>query len=286
MISYVAALRVYEPIGALPEDDRAFYAAYAAAEALPDRAAGADAEHVEALRRAAATPPQITPDPAEEGAFVRVADGLTYVCPWRTRLRCWEGLAEFRGMLPDELADAFVPPAVAEAADADAERWRHEHLEAGAAIRESTWEVPLTWFALFEPGERQLALGERRGRQVPPAAGAVRELCYVSAMSRVRRRLARALSTVRRAMGDGPLTDGLESLGRWLEEFHPHALVELDYGGLVQLLDDDALRDDDSVGDVAAALAALAAGEAEAAREHYQRLAGRWQAVAAVENAN
>jgi len=50
----------------------------------------------------------------------------------------------------------------------------------------------------------------------------------------------------------------LEEIGRWLEEFHPHSLVELDYGGLVQLLDDDALRADQSVAEVSATVSALA----------------------------
>jgi hypothetical protein len=282
VISYAAYLRVYEPLGALSDADRAAFGDAGS----DDRATGADREHTEALRRAAAAPPQPAPPPGEAGAFVRVVDGLTYVCPWRTGLRCWEALEQFRSGLPDEIADAFVSPALAEAAETDRARWRREHPQARAAVQSSTWEVPLVWFALFETDERQLALGERRSRQAAPAAGAVRELVYLSAMSRVRRRLARALATVRRALGEGPLTAGFEALGRWLEEFHPHALVELDYGGLVHLLDDAALTEDDSAGDVAAALAALAAGDGEQARDRYQQLAGRWQAVAAIESAN
>jgi hypothetical protein len=285
VICYAAFLRVYEPLGALPEADRVRYAADAAARAA-DRASGADREHTAALRRAAAAPPRVEPPPGQEEAFVRIVDGLTYVCPWRTRLRCWEALAEFRSGLPDELADTFVPAALAEAAEGEHERWRRERPQVHSAILSSNWEVPLAWFALFEPSERQLALGDRRSRQASPAAGVVRELVYVSAMSRVRRRLARALATVRRALGDGPLTEAVESLGRWLEEFHPHALVELDYGGLVHLLDDAALAEDESVADVAAALRALSGGDGQKAQECYQRLAGRWQAVAAVQSAS
>ena len=40
---------------------------------------------------------------------------------------------------------------------------------------------------------------------------------------------------------------GLVRVGRWLEEIHPHSLVELDYGGLVHLASDDALCGDQSV---------------------------------------
>jgi hypothetical protein len=38
----------------------------------------------------------------------------------------------------------------------------------------------------------------------------------------------------------------LAEVGRWLEDFHPYSLVELDYGELVQLFSDDALSSDQS----------------------------------------
>jgi hypothetical protein len=75
----------------------------------------------------------------------------------------------------------------------------------------------------------------------------------------------------------------LEEIGRWLEEFHPHSLVELDYGGLVQLIDDDALRADQSVAEVSAAVSALASKEFELAAAMYQRLRTRWRDIEAAE---
>jgi hypothetical protein len=75
----------------------------------------------------------------------------------------------------------------------------------------------------------------------------------------------------------------LEEVGRWLEEFHPHSLVELDYGGLVQLLDDDALRADQSVAEVSAAVSALASREYELAAATYQRLRDRWRNLEAIQ---
>ena len=105
-------------------------------------------------------------------------------------------------------------------------------------------------------------------------------------MSRARRRAARALHVVQRVLGDGPAVDALDELGRWLEEFHPHALVELDYGGLVHLLDDEELSADTSVAEIAEALEQLAKGEVVAAGELYEGVVGRWRAVAALEHAN
>ena len=62
--------------------------------------------------------------------------------------------------------------------------------------------------------------------------------------------------------------------------------MELDYGGLVHLVDDDALRDDASVAEVAEALGHLSAGRATEAVELYERVAVRWRQVAAREQAN
>ncbi|MGH3322008.1 MAG: hypothetical protein ACRDN9_17905, partial [Streptosporangiaceae bacterium] len=96
----------------------------------------------------------------------------------------------------------------------------------------------------------------------------------------------RALAVSRRGAGAGATLASVEELGRWLEEFHPHSLVELDYGGLVHLLDDDRLRADQSVADVAATLTALETGHPQLAGVLYERLLARWRGVQALESAN
>ncbi len=94
------------------------------------------------------------------------------------------------------------------------------------------------------------------------------------------------MAVLRRTVEDGDVAAGLEDLGRWLEEFHPRSLVELDYGGLVHLLDDTELAEDESARDVATALAALATGDATSATEAYARVTGRMKALQSVESAN
>jgi hypothetical protein len=136
--------------------------------------------------------------------------------------------------------------------------------------------VPVRWFALFADEERTLVL-QSRGRS----------LTYRTEMSRARRRAARALSVLRRALGEEVgVVAAVESLARWLEEFHPRSLVELDYGGIVGLLDDDALRADHSAADVAAALAALAAGDGAEAGRSYERVMTRWRDTESAERVN
>jgi hypothetical protein len=78
----------------------------------------------------------------------------------------------------------------------------------------------------------------------------------------------------------------IAQIGRWLEEFHPHSVVELDYGGLVYLLDDDSLRADQSVAEVSAAISASREGQQDLAGVLYQRLRSRWQGLESLEAAN
>jgi hypothetical protein len=78
----------------------------------------------------------------------------------------------------------------------------------------------------------------------------------------------------------------LAEVGRWLEDFHPYSLVELDYGGLVQVLSDDALSSDHSAAEIAAAIDGVAKGERELALAMYQRAHSRWRGLAEYEMAN
>jgi hypothetical protein len=78
----------------------------------------------------------------------------------------------------------------------------------------------------------------------------------------------------------------VEETARWLEEFHSRSIVELDYGGLVNLMSDDSLATDDSPGLVSAGLSNVARGDADAATEVYEKLVDRWRAVQLLERCN
>jgi hypothetical protein len=300
-----AYLRVYEPLSAFGPAERARWEDYAASADRPRRADALEAEREEALRRVIALPPIVAPERESEHAYVRWADGTTYVCPWQTRLRSWLALRKLQATAASPIAEAFAPGPAARAAE-DFARWEGEEVVSRVYIQSSTWSVPPAWFVPFAPAERWLVLGtpgEREGSR-PATASATRTLVYATTMAQARRRVARALATVRRAPGTTQVPGGradpahhsapsradlvraslaLEEIGRWLEEFHPHSLVELDYGGLVQLLDDDALRADQSVAEVSAAVSALASRQFELAAAMHQRLQARWRQVEAME---
>jgi hypothetical protein len=283
---YAAYLRVYEPLGALPEAERRHWHDYVESGSAPSRPVLMAREHEVAIGAVLSVPPRVDVRAGPDHAYVRHVDGLTYVCPWRLQERIWEALEEFRHRLPEEIAEAFLPLPVLAAAEAAHDAWTAAHPDLRIGIMTSTWQVPIPWFVLFEPDERRLVLGERRASGAPPHTGLDRALVYVTAMSRARRRAARALHVVRRVFDDGPAVDALEEIGRWLEDFHPHSQVELDYGGLVHLVDDEALSADASVADVAASLEHLAKGDTAAAGEFYDAVITRWRAVAALEHAN
>ncbi|WP_028815100.1 hypothetical protein [Streptomyces flavidovirens] len=269
IVPYVSYLRVYEPLAAFPEPERGHWARYAKRERLPT----AQDELRRSLVDLLPIPPVPVPVHESGDAFVTEVDGVVCVCPWRTRLRGWLALEELPDLFPEPLLDAALPPLVRRQAAADFERWLERNPDARPWIRSSAWHVPVRWFALFSGEEREYAKAE--GETTPV-------LRYRTPMAQARRRVARALKVLREhldAEAGGPLVDGLVDVGRWLEEFHPRSLVELDYGGLAHVLPEEHLAGDLSAADVAEGIAALRAGDGAAAGEAYGRLTERWRVV-------
>ncbi|MFD8713945.1 hypothetical protein ACFV07_26235 [Streptomyces anulatus] len=267
LVPYTSYLRVYEPLAAFAEPERSHWARYAQREDLPT----AQDELRRSLADLASTPPVGVPVHESGDAFVAELDEVVCVCPWRTRLRGWLALEELEGMFPANVLDVVLPAVVRGQAAADHERWQRLHPDARPWIRTTVWQVPVRWFVLFRDEEREYAAAD--GERAGPV------LRYRTPMVEARRRLARALRTLRENVPEGLLTEGLVDVGRWLEEFHPRSLVELDYGGLVHALPAERLAGDRSAADVAEGLAALRDGDSEGAGEAYARLAERWRAV-------
>jgi hypothetical protein len=293
-MTYAAYLRIYEPVSAFHEPDRSRWAAYATSSERPRRRDSLLVEHAEALRRAIAAPQIVVPEQESEHAYVRHADGITYICPWQTRLRC---LLAYGRMLSDP--GAPVPGTVPASDDDQAMTALAQLEDSGTTTRlhilASAWTMPLAWFVPFSAAERWLALGSDSDRPSAAAtASATRALVYTTPISRARRRVARGLAALRGAApgfedaaweptrAEAELTE----VGRWLEEFHPYSLVELDYGGLVHLLSDDALCGDQSVAEINAAIEGVAKGECELAVAMYKRAYSRWRVFTEFELAN
>ncbi|MDX6313737.1 MAG: hypothetical protein QOF44_3201, partial [Streptomyces sp.] len=210
LVPYTAYLRVYEPLAAFPEPERTHWYRYAAS--------GTERTAQDELRQSLAdllpVPPVAVPVHESRDAFVAVVDGVTHVCPWRTRLRGWLALEELAEQYPVPVLDALLPPVVRLQAEADYEDWRSRNPDARPWIRSATWHVPVRWFALFADSEREYEpSGDGESKQ--PV------LRYRTPMVQARRRTARGLRVLKDSLEEGPLIDGLVDVGRWLEEFHP-----------------------------------------------------------------
>ncbi|SCD48219.1 hypothetical protein [Streptomyces sp. PpalLS-921] len=274
LVPYASYLRVYEPLVAFQEPERSHWARYAGRPGRPT----AQDELRRSLADLVPTPPVAVPERESGDAFVAEIDGVVCVCPWRTRMRGWMAMEELEGLFPANVLDVVLPPVVRAQAVADHERWAERNPDARPWIRTTVWHVPVRWFVLFTDEEREyVAAGDGDGRPL---------LRYRTPMVQARRRLARALRTLRETVDEGPLTEGLVDVGRWLEEFHPKALVELDYGGLVHALSGELLAADRSAADVAEGIAALRDGDGDAAGVAYGRLVERWSAVRERRSAN
>jgi hypothetical protein len=275
---FASYLRVYEPLTAFDRDRQVFWRRYAREGRALGPVEGPVKQRTAVLEALGAGWTRL-PDLPDEAYVLEWGDSLL-VCPWNLRLRVAEAALNARDGVPTVLADAFVPPVLAGQAKAIVEDWRSgaKVLERGVPrVHEqiATWGVPLRWFVFVDLDEREIALSPDR-----------RTLRYRTEISKARRRAHRGVSVLRKALGDAPITEAVEEGTRWLEEFHPRSIVELDYGGLVSLLPDDELASDDSPGLVAAGLSALSRGDAEAATEAYEKLVARWRAVQLLERCN
>ncbi|MEK6437658.1 hypothetical protein [Pseudonocardia sp. T1-2H] len=196
--------------------------------------------------------------------------GDPMVCPLQTRPRAGAALLAFLADEGPALRRAVLAGAGSESAVRRlAESAVMELGDSAAHVVTASWTVPLPWFALVDADERQVQLGgPRRVWWRIPLAKAIG-------------RAAQAERITREALGDAGPAEVLAETRSWLERFDRGSMVELDYGGLVELLDDDAVRADDSAAQVQRALRLLRVGDAEGAGACYEGLREFWGRVAA-----
>ena len=275
---FASYLRVYEPLSAFDRQSQSYWRRYVHDGRAVTPAEGPGRQRTAVIEALGANWTRL-PDLPDD-AYVLQSEQTTLICPWNLRVRVAEAALEARDGVPPVLADAFVPPALAGLAKAVVSDWNSgaRVLEFGAPRQHeqiSTWSVPLRWFVLVDVDERELVI--EPGRRV---------LRYRTGIANARRRAHRALSVLRRSVGDVPVTEAVEESTRWLEEFHPRSIVELDYGGLAEVLPDEDLAADDSPALVAQGLTALKKGDAEAATAAYEELVERWRAIQLLERCN
>jgi hypothetical protein len=251
-----AELRVYQPLASFPAEEQAHWERHIVSGAPhPIRPRYADL----------ATPAGLgflIPS-GLEGAHVKLVDGHYFVCPERTRMRSLAGLLAFHDAAPFESAESFVPPGEVKRARRQLQRLRRRNPGHVAALMQSPWHVPVRWFVLFEDEERRLQ--EANGHH---------RLSYLTTTRKAVRRAERAVPVLRHTEL-GPIADLILELHQWLSVFDASSLLELDYGGLCDLMTWDEMDDDHSARDVGEALRALSAEEYTRSAELYQTALAR-----------
>jgi hypothetical protein len=289
---FVAYLRVYEPLSAF-DSDVADRIRESVQNGQLDYSTVGERERDLWFRSQLSQPPTLLPgelangspspralrdalvlDPAEVSG--EVADG-PLVCPLDVRARSAAALVGFLSTSHPTLRS------VALAAPEDSVREKATRvlaeLPSGAVhIVSTTWTVPLPWFTLVDPAQRHLVLATQEDPR--------RQVCWRVSMTDARARVSKAHGLAERTMGDQGPTKVLEDTNRWLEHFHPESAVELDYGGLVQLLTDEQLRDDTSAEDVQAIVTALEREDVEEIASRFERLRDFWGELAVRERFN
>jgi hypothetical protein len=262
-------LRVYEPLALFPESERFRW------ETQSGEDDGLDLLLSRKWLITGALPPHDASAAVDERAFVRRVDGRVLVCPWRTRLRMLTGLLAFRGVVPDEVADAFVPEMEAQRAARELAGMDENTPAIRSQILHANWHVPLRWFGAFDDTERILV--EDRGGL---------RLRYETPTHAARDRLDHTLLVLEGSDIDDGVTHAVRELLDWLSVFSADGLVELDYGSVARMFDDEDLLEDRSAGELFQCLQALEEGDSARAGRIFATLSERWGEVRSLEILN
>ncbi|GAB3578136.1 hypothetical protein GCM10027445_44880 [Amycolatopsis endophytica] len=295
---FVAYLRVYEPLSAFGDPTPA-HLSKAVERAQLTRADAAEREQLMWLRSQAAEPVRLLPGELPGGRALPNLDALVIdpsevpsengaevgpgplVCPLEVRARSAAALVSFLGDAHPSLHAAVIDATgtTEEKLRARASSALGDLPQAAVHVLSATWTVPLPWFALVDPKHRRLHLGS--GPDDPE-----REVSWRVAMSDAAARAAEAQELVEETLGDSGPARILEETARWLTNFHPASAVELDYGGLVQLIGDGVLESDTSAEEVHSIMDALRSGDVEQIAELFTDLRDHWSELAAREHFN
>lgn len=210
-------------------------------------------------------------------AFHLTRDGDSYYCPWNTTSRIQNSLSLLQENYSLPMRKLFSLPSLEQFLNS-----YNFEISNKTHVITSTWLIPPRWFSLFSMED---LLDGKNGRK--------RFIIFRSDIDSALVRCERALSIIRKTFGPGPLVGEVEDLMTWLTTFDSKSIVELDYGGLAELLNQVApiserngTETDTSVADVWESLEALDTGDGLVAGRAYQRLMSRWRGVSALEHAN
>lgn len=220
----------------------------------------------------------------DEHAFVKKANGQWLVCPWSTKLRVLMGLLSFRNSWPYEIADAFVPEEEAAKAATELESLKGGNPDLVSHITTASWHVPLRWFIAFEDGDKRFTGDASPGTGTRLASQ--RKLIYETDLRTAVGRVQRGVRILRKVGMAEAVVEPIDDLMSWLRRFPRESIVELDYGSVGSLFEEEDLQNDRSAGEVWSCLEALDAGDFDESGRIYSELSVQWGRVRALQTAN
>lgn len=210
-----------------------------------------------------------------DDSFVADWEGRRYVCPRLPRLRVLEGVLAMHRAYVTPGGGSLVPVAYALKADQELRTLVASKPGVRSHVLTSAWHIPVRWFVLFQPEERQLIKSEYRTR-----------VRYRTSMHSALERLETAGTILAEVNMPSAVTEELGELTEWLGSFSSKGMVELDYGTVSDLFEDGDLFLDDSVEQVWESLGALGRGDWEEAGERYAAVISRWALAHAITYSN
>ena len=268
-LPFSSALRVYEPLEAFPEDQR--QQLVASGTRSGSRAAVESAELLASLGRV--TRKGGDPFPTGGTDLVRITRvpsgdrndpdaGRLLYCPSQLVIRAGLAANALMEGIHGPLADLLIPVDQRDRHQARIDRINASHDAKRVHTRASTWGIPFSWFSLFQESDR---------KDVVESGGRILTVRVWASLTDALDRARFAVANLALAAPDLDMLDDLTQLTEWLELFHVHSMVELDYGAVA-----DKVYPDESPMDVRLGIECLAEGDMTGAAAAYRRLASRW----------
>ncbi len=204
-------------------------------------------------------------EPLSDDAVFTTWQGRQYACPRNVQVRMVEGILAFAHMNP---AMRLLSESERRGYKAELDRLRRGSAHGGSHILSSAWHVPLRWFSAFRASDREVY-----------EDGNATSIRYRTSTGDAIDRVRWATSVLTGAGFPELVVDRVRGLERWISEFSADSMVELDYAAVAGYFSEADLVFDDSADDIRASLLALEAGDFDASRDAYQKVALRWSAA-------
>ncbi len=220
---YVIELRIFEPLVVHP--DLEDYPVSDNRE-LIDRLINEDAD-----TRLISLPPDPVADSYRGTPLVMTGedagDGIVRVCPVQDDIRSWHALEALAESSSKAELDMMVPKSARRRAAAHRVEWLQEEPDTRVFTRTSAWDVSPVWWLAVDPAKDQVIVDEdehgTRVRIRTPILTAAARVEWAVGVMKAKSKLAAVIESA-------------ESFSDWLDSFDMNSIVELDLGGMSDVI--------------------------------------------------